>query len=453
MAEHFDAVVLGMGPGGEVTAGVLLDAGMRVAVIEQELIGGECAYWACIPSKTLLRPLEARTGTERAEGVSGARLNWDEARSYRDYMIRNLDDAAQAEGYREQGAQVFKGRGRIAGPGIVEVDDRQLTAEHIIVATGAEAMVPELPGIDSITFWTNRETYTASELPQRAIVVGGSAVGLETSLFLAGFGVDVILLHRGRRLLEREEPRVGELAEAHLRNAGVDVRLSAEAREARREGTSSVLELKNGDSVSADVVVFATGRRPRTAQLDAHTAGVVLGDRGEVRVDEHCRAADGVWAVGDVTGIMPFTHVAKYQGRIAADAILGRPRPATYEGIPRVVFTDPEIAAAGLTVSAAEGKGLRVESVEIDLGESLARPWTYEKEPRGRLGLLADVENSVLVGAWAVAPLAGEWIHQASLAIRARIPLAVLRDQPAQFPTYTEGYFSALEKLATGSGK
>ena len=447
MADEVDVVILGMGPGGETAAGRLLSAGAKVAVVEQELIGGECAYWACIPSKTVLRPAEASTGVRRAAGAGGARLDWAAARDYRDEMVRHLDDGAQADGYADQGALVLRGHGALAGPGTVQVGDRRLTAGHVIIATGAQATVPPVEGLDQVTVWTNREAYSARDLPERATVVGGSAVGLETSLFLARFGTAVTLVHRGDRLLNREEPAVGDLAEQHLTDAGVQVRTGTSPVRARRAGPDSVLELDDGSTVSADVVVMATGRRPRTDGLGLESVGITAGSHGEISVDDHCRAGSGLWAVGDVTGVMPFTHVAKYQGRVVADAILGRPHPARYDGIPRVVFTDPEIAAVGLTRSQAEERGLTTTDVRLDLTAQLARPWTYEREPRGELGLLLDTERDVLVGAWAVAPQAGEWIHQAALAIRAAVPREVLLDQVAQFPTYSEGYQNALEAL------
>lgn len=327
MSEHVDVAVLGMGPGGEVAASRLLAAGKRVAVVERELIGGECAYWACIPSKTVLRPPEAAGEVDRAAGVGGAQLDWAEAREYRDYMARHLDDARQVAGYGKQGALVLKGEAGITAPGRIVVDGRELTADHLIVATGSDARIPPIDGLDDVTTWTNRETYTASELPARAVIVGGSAAGVETAQFLARFGVQVTLVQRGERLLGREEPRVGELAATHLRKSGVDVRAGASPTRARREGADSVLELDDGTSARGDVVILATGRTPRTAGLGLAEVEVELGERGEVLVDEHCRAADGVWAIGDVTAVLPFTHVAKYQGRIVADAILGRPTP------------------------------------------------------------------------------------------------------------------------------
>lgn len=447
MSAHFDVAVLGMGPGGEVAAGRLLKAGKNVAVFERELIGGECAYWACIPSKTVLRPPEARTEVHKAAGVSGAEVDWDTTREYRDYMIRHLDDSAQVEGLEKQGATVIKDEARLTGPGRIQAGEWEVTAEHIIIATGSEAVVPPIERIEDITAWTNRETYTTHDLPQRAVIVGGSAVGVETATFLARFGVQVTLAHRGDRLLGREDPRVGELVHDYLAETGVDIRLNASAAKARRDGEDSIIELDDGTEVAADVVIFGTGRNPRTQGLGFEDAGARLGEHGEVLIDEHGRAGENLWAIGDVTGVMPFTHVAKYQGRIAADAVLGRAHPATYDGIPRVVFADPEIAAAGLTQQQAEQRGIRTTATELDLSNAIARPWTYEQDPRGHLGLLADNERKVLIGAWAIGPQAGEWIHQASLAIRTQLPLETLLDQVAQFPTYHEAYQAALEKL------
>jgi pyruvate/2-oxoglutarate dehydrogenase complex dihydrolipoamide dehydrogenase (E3) component len=445
--DHFDAIVLGMGPGGEVAASRLMAAGKKVAVVERELIGGECAYWACIPSKTLLRPAEARGAADRAAGVHGAALDWPSARDYRDYMIRHLDDSKQVSGYQKHGATVVKGNGRITGPGTVEVDGRKLSTDNIIIATGSDAFIPPVEGLETVDAWTNREATTLTEIPGRVVMIGGSAVGTELGQFLARFGSEVTILERSGNLLSREDPRVGELIAEQLKKDGIDVLTGVSATETARRGGEVTVHLDDGTDVACDVVVVGTGRKPRTSDLGLEAIGVSTGDNDEIVIDENGRVTDGVWALGDVTAIMPFTHVAKYQARVITDTILGKPRAATYDGIPRVVFTDPEVAAVGLTAAQAQQQGLEVRSVELDLANTIARPWTYEQDPQGHLGLLVDAQQKILVGAWAVAPQAGEWIHQASLAIRTRTPAETMLDQVAQFPTYSESFLTALEKL------
>jgi pyruvate/2-oxoglutarate dehydrogenase complex dihydrolipoamide dehydrogenase (E3) component len=447
MSDHFDVIVIGMGPGGEVAASQLLRAGKRVAVVERELIGGECGYWACIPSKTLLRPAEAKGEVDRAAGVGGAELDWPSTRDYRDEMIRHLDDTKQVQGYEKSGATVLKGVARITGPGRVEVDGQSLSTEHIVVATGSEAFIPPIPGLDQVPVWTNREATTLTDIPRRVVLIGGSAVGVELGLFLRRYGAQVTILERSARLLSREDPRPGELTGQYLREEGIDVRTATSAVRARRDGEDTVVELDDGTEVRCDVIIVGTGRTPRAGELGLETVGIELGERGEIVVDDHCRASEGVWALGDVTGVMPFTHVAMYMARVIADNIAGKDRVARYGGIPRVVFADPEVAAVGLTTEQADQRGIAHVSAEIDLSRAIARPWTYEKDPRGHLGVLADRDRRVLLGAWAVGPQASEWIHTAALAVREEIPIERLLDQVAQFPTYNEGWLSALQRL------
>lgn len=449
MASEFDAVVIGAGPGGETAASRLLAGGLRVALVERELIGGECAYWACIPSKTLLRPPEARAEAANVAGLSTPGQDWAAVRDYRDYMIRHLDDAGQVSGYEQQGATVLKGDARLVGrdPWRIQVGDRTLTATHVVVATGSEAVRPPVRGLDDVTVWTNREATTLRDIPSRAVLIGGSAVGVELGQFLARMGTRVTLVQRGPRLLGREDPRVGELAAARLGEDGIDIHLGREATSARRDGAETVVELDDGTTVRTDVVVLGTGRSPRTGKLGLDAVGIVTNGGGGLDVDEHCQVTDGLWALGDVTQVALFTHVAQYQARVVADTILGKPRRADYTAVPRVVFAQPEIAAVGVTAAQARDRDLDISTTELDLAASLARPWTYETDPTGTLGLVADRERRVLIGAWAVAPMAGEWIHQAALAIRAAIPIDVLLDGIAQFPTYSEAYVKAVEQL------
>src|SRR5579859_525361 len=437
-----------MGPGGEAAAWRLLQAGRRVAVVERELIGGECAYWACIPSKTLLRAPEVKAEAARAAGVGTPGLDWPEPRDYRDYMVRHLDDAGQVAGYEQAGATVIKGTARLAGPGKVEAGGKLLEADHIVIATGSQPLRPDIGGLDQVTVWTNREATTVRDIPSRVLLIGGSAVGVELGQFYARMGAQVTIVQRAPTLIDREDPRVGELAREALAADGVTVCTGRTVARARPASGGAVVTLDDGVAVETDVVILGAGRRPATAGLGLEAVGVTPGERGAIPVDDHCHAAEGLWALGDVTGVALFTHVAMYQGRVVADNILGHNRAASYHGIPRVVFADPEIAAVGLTTRQARDRGIDVVTAEVALADAVARPWTYERDPRGTLGLLADRQRGVLAGAWAVAPLASEWIHQAALAIRAQIPIATLLDQVAQFPTYSEAYLAVLERLA-----
>ncbi len=446
MGESFDAVILGAGPGGEVAADRLRQAGMRVALVERELVGGECAYWACIPSKTLLRPPEARAEARRVSGLDEPDQRFSEAAVYRDMMIRGLDDEKQVRGYEDEGVAVLKGAGRIAGPGRVEVGGRTLETDRIVVATGSEQRVPPIDGLADVGFWTNREATTLSAVPPRLVVLGGGATGIELGQAMRRYGSEVTLVQSGDRLLPREDPQVSELIADALREDGVDLRLGARATAARAADGGRALRLDDGTEVIGDELLVATGRAPRVAGLGLESVGIAADPTG-IAVDERCRAGEGVWAIGDVTGALPFTHVAKYQARVAVEDILGHPARADLRSVPRVLFCDPEVGAVGLTTEQARQQDISLAAARIKLPEVIARPWTYEKDPRGELGLLADRRRDVLVGAWAVGPQASEWIHYAALAIKTEAPIAVLRDTVVQFPTFTEAYLYALDRL------
>src|SRR5579875_977275 len=342
MAERYDAVVIGSGPAGEVAVSRLADQGLRVALCERELIGGECAYWACIPSKTLLRPTEARAEARRAAGVSEPELDWAQIARYRNFMIRELDDAKQERDYRERGVDVRRGAARIAGSGRVEVAGDTLHTERIVIATGSDPHIPAIDGLQEAGHWTNREATTVDELPASIVILGGGPVGIELGQFFARVGTRVTLVQSCERLLA----------------------------------------LDDGSEVRGQELLIATGRRPRVAELGLETVGIEP-EAGGIKVDERCRAAEGVWAIGDVTGVMPFTHVGMYQGRVASADIAGQPARADYRAIPRVVFSDPEIAAVGLTEEQARAQGIELASSRIELAEAIARPWTYEEHPGG----------------------------------------------------------------------
>ncbi|MCA1731875.1 MAG: NAD(P)/FAD-dependent oxidoreductase, partial [Actinobacteria bacterium] len=342
---------------------------------------------------------------------------------------------------------VVKGEGRITGPGKVEANGQTLEADHIIVATGSAPNVLPIEGIEDVPHWTNREATTTREVPERTLVVGGGPNGIEASQWISRFGSEVTIVQSSDRLINRETPKVSELIQAALEEDGISIRLGQKVTKARKkDGGDIVAEFDDGTEVETDMIVIAAGRTPRVEGIGLEAVGAEPGENG-LPIDERCQLAEGVWAVGDVTSVSLFTHVATYQARIVADNILGKERRADYRGIPRVVFSDPEVAATGLTEEQAREQGIDVASVTLDMTKVLARPWTYEKNPRGHFGLVADKEREVLVGAWAVAPQAGEWIHQASQAIRAEIPIEKLLDGVYQFPTFSEAYLKALEQL------
>ncbi len=449
MTDRFDGIVIGAGPGGEVAVERLHRGGMRVAVVERELIGGDCAHWACIPSKTLLRPTTAVAEAEHIPGVARPAINWEQVAAYRDDIINHLDDTAQVQDYERQGITFIRGEAHLAGPGRVEVVGRTLEAPHVLIATGSDARIPPIQGLSDAGYWTNREATTFEQIPESVVIIGGSAQGIELSQMFCRYGAQVTLVHHATRLLNREEPAVGEVLADLLSAEGICLRLGREAVrvEQATDGTHLV-SLNDGTQVRGQRLVIATGRTPHTNGLNLEAWGATVTGHG-MQVDAFCRAAPGLWALGDVTGIAMYTHVAKYQARIAADDILGRAHAANYAAVPRVVFCDPEVGAVGLTSAQARERGIDVVAATVDLAHAflVLRPATYGKNVGGRLGLVADRTRGVLVGAWAIAPEAGEWIHLAVLAIRAQTPIAVLRDVIEQFPTFSEAYQNGLELL------
>ncbi|MFL5856689.1 MAG: dihydrolipoyl dehydrogenase family protein [Solirubrobacteraceae bacterium] len=441
--DRFDAVVIGAGPGGRGVARRLAKAGRRAAVVEDELVGGECPFWACIPSKALLRPAEARGQTAHVAGLERPALHWDEVARYRDYMVSGHDDTKKTKALIEAGIEVVRARGRLDGSGRVRAGERTRVAEDVVIATGTTSAIPPIDGLDGVDYWTNREATALEAVPASAVVLGGGPVGVELGQMLARFGARTTIVEALPRLLARETPAVGDRLAELLRAEGIDVRLGAKA--VRVEGTR--VHLDDGGSVEGDRLVVAVGRKARTDDLGLDTVGVEPTDRGTLTVDARCRAGDGVWAVGDVTGVAQFTHVAAYQAGVAVADMLGEPREADYRAVPRVVFSDPEVAAVGETPEQARERGADVAVVTGDLGD-LDRTETYGHDLAGGYGLVADREASQVLGAWAVGPLASEWIHPMALAIRARIPLDLVGDGMAQFPTFAEAWPMAARKLS-----
>lgn len=443
----YDVIVIGAGAAGLQCAEVLAEAGARVAVVERELVGGTSVYWGCIPSKTLLRAGGAPAAAREVPGAAGAfppaPPAADAVFAWRDFMVSHHDDRIYAARLRDAGVHLVRGRGRLAGPRRVAVDGTTLRATHIVIATGSDARLPPVPGLSTLPgVWTSREATTLTELPARLLVLGAGPVGVEMSQAFAGLGASVVLVDKSDQLLPREPRPMAEAVGSVLISHGVDLRLGQEATRAGTDGDGYTLELADGGTARADRLLVVTGRRPRVDHLGLETVGVEARPRG-IAVDERMSCGDGLWAIGDVTGLGHWTHVGQYQGRVAAANILGHPRAADYQAIPRVVFTDPQAAAVGATT------GEFTATVPLS-GVARTATYTraYEAHP-GFVTLVSDGER--LVGAYAVGPEAGEWLQQATVAIRARIPLSVLLDVVQPFPTFSEAMFHALRDLEAGS--
>lgn len=434
----YDAFVIGAGPAGTVCAGELADGGMKVGIAERERVGGECSFWACIPSKTLLRPGEALAGAHDAPGareaVSGE-ADVASALAWRDFQVSDYDDEgspSHAPWLREKGIDLIRADVRPEGPGTIRAGDRIIEAERVVLATGSDPVIPPVDGIADVDYWTNREATGMKEVPERAIVLGGGPVGVELAQALRRFGASVAIVE-GKRLLAREGEAASEAIQKALEGEDIDLHLGVHAERVAKRGGGVAVTLDDGTELHAERLVVATGRRPR----------------GDVEVDDRLRAGDRLWAIGDVTGVALFTHVGKYQARIAARDMLGRDARADYRALPRVTFCDPQVAGAGLTEQQARDQGIEIATGTVDI-RAVARTSTYTRayaDLEGFLTLIADRARKVLVGAYAVGPEAGEWLQQATLAIRAEVPLDVLRDTIQPFPTFSEAFVSALAAL------
>jgi pyruvate/2-oxoglutarate dehydrogenase complex dihydrolipoamide dehydrogenase (E3) component len=449
--DNFDAIVIGLGPAGEAVAGDLAEAGLSVLGLEPKLVGGECPYWGCIPSKMMIRAAHLLAEARRVDGMAGTATvtpDWGPvARRIRDEATDNWDDRVAVERFEGKGGTFLRSEGRLHGPGQVEAGGRIFTArQSVVLATGTEASIPPIPGLAEVPYWTNRDIVEAEELPTSLIVLGGGAIGVELAQALARFGVTVTIVEALDRILPLETPAAGELLARVLTDEGIEVITSARVERVSRDGARLAVHLADGRTVAAAQLLVATGRRTDLPRVGVGTIGVDEQLRF-VPVDDHLRVADGVWAVGDLTGKGAFTHVGMYQARIAVADILSRPHePADYRALPRVTFSDPEVGSVGLTEAAAREAGLEVR-VGVTQVPHTARGWLHKAGNDGFIELVADAAQGVLVGATAAGPSGGEVLGLLTLAVHAQVPLDQLRQMIFAYPTFHRGVEDALRAL------
>jgi pyruvate/2-oxoglutarate dehydrogenase complex dihydrolipoamide dehydrogenase (E3) component len=460
---EFDVIVIGMSPGGEEVAGRLAEAGLRVAGVESRLVGGECPYFGCVPSKMMIRAANLLAETRRVAGMAGqasVQPSWQPvAVRIRDEATDNWDDTAAADRFTGKGGHLYRGMGRIAGPGEVVVissegrgggdrsGDVLRASRGIVIATGTEPAVPPIPGLAGTPFWTNREAIKTTQVPESLIVLGGGAIGVELAQVFARFGAKVTVVEALGRLVPLEEPEAGEMLAKAFGAEGIGVRTGVAASRIAHENGSFTVTLADGEVLTGSELLVATGRRTKLAEVGIGAVGIDVGLRA-VPVDERMRVAPGVWALGDIVGHGAFTHMSMYHAGIIIADILGEEHHAAeYHAVPRVTFTDPEIGSVGLTEAQAREQGLDVRVGAYPVPSS-TRGWIHKAGNEGFIKLVQDVRRGVLVGATSAGPVGGEVLSMLTLAVHARVPVQRLREMIYAYPTFHRAVEPALADLA-----
>ncbi len=448
--EDVDVVVIGLGPGGERVADECSSAGLRVVGIESRLVGGECPYWGCVPSKMMIRAASSLAESRRVKVLAGTATDvpdWGTvATRIRAEATDDWDDAVAVKRLTDAGGTLVRGSGRLTGHRLVAVGDRQFrAAKAVVVGTGTAPLVPPIVGLAGTPYWTNREAIETLEVPGSLIVLGGGAIGVELALVFARFGARVTVVEAGPRLLATEEPEAGDLLTVVLTAEGLDIRTGAKATTVSYDGSFTVT-LDGGDTVSADQLLVAVGRRTDLAGLGVDAIGLDPSARF-LDTDDNLRVMDGLYAVGDITGKGLFTHVAVYQGGIAVADILGRDHPpADYSALPRVTFTEPEIGATGLTEKQARDKGIAIRVGCADNATS-TRGWIHKVGNAGFIKLVVDDATDVLIGATSAGPWGGEVLGALSVAVHAKVTLTQLRGMIYAYPTFHRGIEDAIKAV------